>query len=144
MANMNYCRFENTYADFQDCADALQSETLNGLSDSERVYAKRLYELAKSYVGMFEMELQASEEELEDTDIPTPEQEKCWFLQYYRVQMKGNYNMITDQETAAKACGLSLETYQYIQANYNTFYKMFEADCKVIDDMIMEEIKSCK
>lgn len=141
---MSYCRFENTCTDFQDCVDAFQSSSLEELSSSERVYAERLYELAKSYVGMFGMELQANEEDSEGTNIPTSEQEKNLFLQYYKVQMKGDYNMITDQEKAAEACGLSLNTYQYIQSNYNTFYRMFEAECKVIDDMIMEEIRSCE
>lgn len=44
MANMSYCRFENTYADLLDCYYALRDG--DNLSGSEREYAKKLIALA--------------------------------------------------------------------------------------------------
>ena len=35
MANMSYCRFENTTRDLNDCVDALQNDSVNTLSDTE-------------------------------------------------------------------------------------------------------------
>ncbi len=42
MANMSYCRFENTYHDLQDCLEALANEGMDSLSESEKKYAKKL------------------------------------------------------------------------------------------------------
>lgn len=39
MANMNYCRFENTFADLQDCFEALSNKGIEGLSETEKIYA---------------------------------------------------------------------------------------------------------
>ena len=33
MANMSYCRFENTSADLEDCYDAIENDELENLSD---------------------------------------------------------------------------------------------------------------
>ena len=41
MANMSYCRFENTYRDLMDCLNALQNGA-DGLSDRELNYASRI------------------------------------------------------------------------------------------------------
>lgn len=46
MANMSYCRFENTYRDMQDCVDALEEEGFESLSENEKHYAKLLVKLA--------------------------------------------------------------------------------------------------
>jgi len=138
---MSYCRFENTYSDFDDCLDALSSGGLESLSDSERHYAERIYELAKSYVGVYEMNLQENEEsQNEPSDEPSFSCEKNQFLQYYRVQKKGNYNMITEVGKAAKAAGLTLDTYYYIQANYHTLRLIYESDCKIIDKQLVDEL----
>jgi hypothetical protein len=40
MANMSYCRFENTNGDVIDCIDALVDREIS--SDEEKKYAKRL------------------------------------------------------------------------------------------------------
>jgi hypothetical protein len=49
MANMSYCRFQNTYNDLIDCYD-----NLNGsLSESEKRYRERLVELCQSIVDEF-------------------------------------------------------------------------------------------
>lgn len=43
MANMSYCRFENTLRDLHDCAAALEQDpTLSKLSESERQAARQL------------------------------------------------------------------------------------------------------
>ena len=57
MANMSYCRFENTYSDLADCVGAL--EECKELSNSERKYAKWLRDMCEEYISayneMFEM-----------------------------------------------------------------------------------------
>lgn len=48
MANMSYCRFENTFKDLYDCYQAalnMTEERLANLSDSERSYLESLREL---------------------------------------------------------------------------------------------------
>lgn len=54
MANMSYCRFENTLSDFTDCLDALRSEGLKDLSPYELRAAKSLYSRAKEFVEVYE------------------------------------------------------------------------------------------
>jgi len=58
MANMSYCRFENTYRDLVDCYDNL-NDSLDG---DEARYRERLVELCQSIVDEF------SPEEDEDFD----------------------------------------------------------------------------
>ena len=50
MANMSYCRFENTLSDFYDCLDNL--DNIN--SESEKRAAKSLYEAATEYIERYE------------------------------------------------------------------------------------------
>lgn len=51
--NMSYCRFENTYADLQDCAEAIENrDELNELSPTEARYRNRLIELCREIVIM--------------------------------------------------------------------------------------------
>lgn len=45
MANMSYCRWENTYNDLNDCADHVNDDDL---SKSEGNYRIRLIHLCKS------------------------------------------------------------------------------------------------
>lgn len=47
MANMSYCRFENTYHDLRDCRDALAEQDISDLSESEQKYAKWLIEMCQ-------------------------------------------------------------------------------------------------
>jgi len=47
MGKMSYCRFENTFADLQDCYDALGEYELDQLSDTERKYAEKLIKLCE-------------------------------------------------------------------------------------------------
>lgn len=51
MANMSYCRFQNTYLDLIDCSNNLGDKNL---SDSEKNARKNLIELCKEMVEHFE------------------------------------------------------------------------------------------
>ena len=55
MANMNYCRFQNTAADLDDCLETIEnaSDLEKELSHEEYKAAKQLYEIAKRYVELF-------------------------------------------------------------------------------------------
>ena len=54
MANMEHTRFENTFKDFMDCLDALQSgEGLEGLSRSEWDYAEQLCIRCEDYINAY-------------------------------------------------------------------------------------------
>lgn len=55
MSNMHYCMFENTTKDLRDCYEELgEKQSLSELSESEKKYAIKLYDLAKDYVELFE------------------------------------------------------------------------------------------
>jgi len=54
MANMNYCRFENTYLDLEDCYEHMEKEEL---SKSETKYRLLLIELCKTIIDNFGDEL---------------------------------------------------------------------------------------
>ena len=51
MANMSYCRFENTYRDLADCLDVLEWQGLtkiyNDASEREKQFIIKLVELSK-------------------------------------------------------------------------------------------------
>ena len=52
MANMSYCRFENTLHDLADCVNALEGVAYEGKSiyESEWKYAKRMKEWCERFV----------------------------------------------------------------------------------------------
>tara|TARA_R110000824_G_scaffold64463_11_gene168418 strand:+ start:578 stop:778 length:201 start_codon:yes stop_codon:yes gene_type:complete len=52
MANMSYCRFQNTAQDLQDCIDAIQNGDANNLSGDELNALKNLKELAETLVDL--------------------------------------------------------------------------------------------
>jgi hypothetical protein len=64
MANMSYCKFENTANDFKDCLDTLREACSDGLtvkefmddlsSDYERRAFTRLVIMAKKFADAFE------------------------------------------------------------------------------------------
>jgi len=54
MANMSYCRFENTARDLQDCVYALDDSDVEDLSSYEINGLKDLLGLAKEIVNMEE------------------------------------------------------------------------------------------
>ena len=51
MANMSYCRFENTYRDLVDCAQAM-NETL---SENERKYKEKLVNVCQEIIEEYEL-----------------------------------------------------------------------------------------
>jgi hypothetical protein len=55
MANMSYCRFENTLADLRDCLEALREDGL-GCVDSVREFEARedLVSTAKKFVRLYD------------------------------------------------------------------------------------------
>jgi hypothetical protein len=59
MANMGYCRFENTYRDLNDCYDNIN----NHLSESEHEFRKRLVELCQSIVDEYDESCQDEDDE---------------------------------------------------------------------------------
>ncbi len=61
MANMSYCRFQNTVSDFADCLHALEDENFESLSKNERRAAKQLIDLARELIEL-EPEIEDFEE----------------------------------------------------------------------------------
>lgn len=61
MANMHYCRFENTYSDFVECLNALANR--EKLSELEEFYAKNLYRTAQVYIEVYEERKEEEENE---------------------------------------------------------------------------------
>ena len=53
MANMSYCRFENTYMDLQDCIENMHEPASN---ERDERYRKRLLELLKEVVNSGEVD----------------------------------------------------------------------------------------
>ncbi len=58
MANMSYCRFENTYRDLEDCYGHIND---TNLSESEKTYRQRLINLCLDII-------EEAEDEGEDED----------------------------------------------------------------------------
>lgn len=54
MANMSYCRFQNTLHDLRECLEALRNEDV--LSEDERLAKERLLETCVEVVGEFSEE----------------------------------------------------------------------------------------
>lgn len=54
MANMSYCRFQNTLTDLRDCAEALEDVggVVEDIDGNERYAAKRLIELCRLIVTL--------------------------------------------------------------------------------------------
>lgn len=62
MANMSYCRFENTYHDLKDCYEALNEagsidDLKKTVNEYEKKYIQKLVELCKDIVDEFGDEL---------------------------------------------------------------------------------------
>jgi hypothetical protein len=56
MANMSYCRFENTYRALQDCLYALNNSGPEDLSDSELKFANMMMQTC-NYMLSFQDEI---------------------------------------------------------------------------------------
>ena len=59
MANMSYCRFENTSRDLRDCLDAIENEEIDDLSSYEKDGLESLLEYCEAIFFM--------KEEIEET-----------------------------------------------------------------------------
>ncbi len=58
MANMSYCRFENTYRDLQDCYRNVNKS----LSKDEAYYREKLLRLCEDILSEYDPELEEDEE----------------------------------------------------------------------------------
>ena len=54
MGNMSYCRFENTARDLRDCLEAIENESLDDLSSSEKRGLRQLLEDCETIAFMKE------------------------------------------------------------------------------------------
>jgi len=54
MANMSYCRFQNTYRDLQDCVFALNNNGPDTLSDDELAAAKMMMQLCDQMQSFYD------------------------------------------------------------------------------------------
>lgn len=52
MANMGYCRFNNTLSDLEDCRDALREGNISSLVEKRK--AKRLLEVSREIADNFD------------------------------------------------------------------------------------------
>ncbi len=58
MANMNYCRFENTANDLRDCVNALdEMPDFEELSETEKDAANEMFELCQNFVEIFKQSI---------------------------------------------------------------------------------------
>ena len=70
MANMSYCRFQNTERDFQDCVNAVgdPAQDFRDLSPEELRAAKRLAMACEEYLELYR--------QYEESDDPEEEEEE--------------------------------------------------------------------
>ena len=68
MANMSYCRFQNTYKDLLDCYENLN----NVKSESEKLYMQRLVDVCKDIIDEYELvKMSEEDDEWDDDDFQT-------------------------------------------------------------------------
>lgn len=65
MANMSYCRFENTYRDLMDCYNNINEE----LSDREHKYREMLIKICQNMIDEYDPECQPEDEDDIDDEI---------------------------------------------------------------------------
>lgn len=61
MSNMDYCRFENTYNDLQDCYETI-ANSKEPLSKSEEKYKQKLIKLCYDIAADFSEEMEEDSE----------------------------------------------------------------------------------
>lgn len=65
MANMSYCRFENTIGDLRDCVEAI--DTGDCLSEREAKFAKKMVQVCKDFLkAVKENGIHADEDDSDD------------------------------------------------------------------------------
>jgi len=71
MANMSYCRFQNTLLAMRECFNALQDEGIAGIESSdEREAAEALVKLARKFIDKYN----SSESDEGEIDLA----DRCW------------------------------------------------------------------
>jgi hypothetical protein len=86
MANMSYCRFENTYHDLQDCLEHLND---NNLSNTEKKYRDRLILTCENIINEQEVEeVEEVENESEDEIIESE------VVDGKNIERKENFNQV--------------------------------------------------
>jgi len=83
MANMSYCRFENTYRDLLDCLNAMN----DNLSESEAGYRERLVDVCREIIDEYELNKMSEEDDDWDNE---PEYDGAGFTYEDRV-VNGEY-----------------------------------------------------
>lgn len=72
MANMSYCRFENTYRDLVDCKESMtdfaEEQEEGPLSKSEKAFTARLIEVCREIVELADMDKEDGVDVDEDGD----------------------------------------------------------------------------
>ena len=66
MANMSYCRFENTYKDLLDCYNNMNNIT----SEREHDYMQRLVDVCRDIIDEYELVKMSEEDDEWEDDIP--------------------------------------------------------------------------
>ena len=64
MANMSYCRFENTYKDLYDCYNNINEQ----LSDREHGYRQRLVAMCQSIIDEYDESCQLEDDDYEEAE----------------------------------------------------------------------------
>ena len=85
MANMSYCRFENTYRDLLDCLDAMNDR----LDGREKGYRDRLVGICKEIIDEYELNKINEEDDEWGFDITVDE---------WNVDSEDNNNNSADDE----------------------------------------------
>jgi len=62
------------------------------------------------------------------------------FLAYYRIQIKGDYNMETQAEEVARILDIDIDDYKWFQKKYPIMKKHFATECNKIDKEILTEL----
>lgn len=72
MANMSYCRFENTFKSLRDCQDAIREgdDRIDNISRSEHEYRLELVKLCKSILEDCQCEIEEPEGGIENQFPP--------------------------------------------------------------------------
>lgn len=61
MANMGYCRFQNTLSDLYDCESALHETPFEELSEDEQRACRKMYKACKMFIETYEDDMTTPE-----------------------------------------------------------------------------------
>jgi hypothetical protein len=98
MANMSYCRFENTYHDLLDCLSVMN----NQLSDREKGYRDRLVDICKEIIEEHELTEMSGEDDEWGFNVVVdnePEYDGAGFTKNDRI-VNGEYRVIDNNNSA--------------------------------------------